>query len=56
MYSTAASSGETLLSQAVKALAHATSENPIRFTDTTGEIPVSASAPVNTPAIESLLR
>jgi len=56
MYSTAAASGEALLSQAVKALAHATSENPIRFTDAIGEIPVNTSTPVNAPAVESLLR
>jgi diguanylate cyclase (GGDEF)-like protein len=56
MYSTAASSGEAILSQAVKALAHATSENPIRFADAIGAIPVSAASPVNAPAIESLLR
>jgi diguanylate cyclase (GGDEF)-like protein len=56
MYSTSAASGEALLSQAVKALTRATSENPICFADATGEIPVSASAPVGAPAIQSLLR
>ena len=56
MYSSSASSGEALLSQAVKALALATSENPIRFSDAIGEIPVSAVTPVSPPAIEPLLR
>lgn len=56
MYATTAASGEALLSQAVKALAHATSDNPIRFTDVIGEIPFSTSAAVATPSPESILR
>lgn len=55
MYSAAVSSGEALLSQAVKALACATTENPIRFTDAIGEIPPGSSTPVSAPAIESSL-
>lgn len=55
MYSATTPSGEALLSQAVKALAGATTENPIRFTDAIGETPVGLSAPASTPAIESSL-
>lgn len=55
MYSTSTSSGEALLSQAVKALAVTTSENPIRFADVIGEIPISSS-PVNTSGIETFPR
>lgn len=55
MYSAAAASGEALLSQAVKALACATTDNPIRFTDAIGEIPAGSSAPVSAHAIESSL-
>ena len=56
MYSSSAESGEAVLSQAVKSLAHATSENPIRFADTFGEIPVNVSTAGRQPAIEPLLR
>lgn len=55
MYSAAAASGEALLSQAVKALAFVTTDNPIRFTDAIGEIPASPSASVSAPAIETSL-
>lgn len=56
MYSASATTGEALLSQAVKALALATSENPIRFSDAIAEIPANSSTAVSPPAIESLLR
>ncbi len=55
LYSATAPSGEALLSQAVKALACATTENPIRFTDAIGEIPAGPSTPAGAPAIESSL-
>ncbi len=48
MYGSSAAPGETLLSQAVKSLAFATSENPIRFSDsvsdTTGASSMAAHA------------
>lgn len=56
MYSSSAASGEAVLSQAVKSLAHATSENPIRFADTFGDVPANRSSVGRTPAIEPLLR
>lgn len=56
MYSSSATSGEALLSQAVKSLAYATTDNPIRFTEALGEIPLSAVVPVSTPPAESLIR
>ena len=56
MYGSTAASGETLLSQAVKSLALATSENPIRFSDSISEAPSTPSMAMHSAAGESLLR
>ena len=56
MYGSTAASGETLLSQAVKSLALATSENPIRFSDSVGDTISTSSLAVHAAAGESLLR
>lgn len=56
MYTSSASSGEALLSQAVKSLALATAENPIRFSESIGEVPGIASMAQSSAAGESLLR
>ena len=56
MYASSAGSGETVLSQAVKALALATSENPIRFSDSHSDTPSMSSISMHSAAGESLLR
>ncbi|ULA63135.1 MAG: hypothetical protein LZF86_100133 [Nitrospira sp.] len=56
MSTTSTASGENLLSQAVKALALATSENPVRFFDSLSDTPSTASASAHQAASESLLR
>lgn len=56
MYASSAASGESLLSQAVKSLALATSENPIRFSDSLSETPGTPSMAMHSAAGESLLR
>lgn len=56
MYPSSAASGESLLSQAVKALALATAENPIRFSDSVSDTPGTSSIAVHAAAGESLLR
>mgnify|MGYP001580854094 CR=1 FL=1 len=56
MYASTAASGESLLSQAVKSLALATSENPIRFADSIGETPGTSPMVMHSAAGESLLR
>ena len=56
MYGSSSASGESLLSQAVKALALATSENPIRFSDSLNDTPSMSSMAMHSTAPESLLR
>lgn len=56
MYASSAASGEALLSQAVKSLALATSENPIRFSDSVSDAPSTSSMAMQSAAVESLLR
>ena len=56
MYASSAASGEALLSQAVKSLALATSENPIRFSDSVSDTAGTSSIAVHAAAGESLLR
>lgn len=56
MYSSSITSGEALLSQAVKSLAYATSENPVRFAEGIGEVSFNLTKPVSATATESLLR
>lgn len=56
MFASSAASGENLLSQAVKSLALATAENPIRFSDSLSETPGPASMAMHSTAGESLLR
>ncbi len=56
MYASSAASGEALLSQAVKSLALATSENPIRFSDSISEAPGTSSLALHSAAGESILR
>ncbi len=56
MYASAGASGETLLSQAVKSLALATAENPIRFSDSVAPAPSTSSVVTHSAASESILR
>jgi GGDEF domain-containing protein len=56
IYASSAASGENLLSQAVKSLALATAENPIRFSDALRESSGTASMAMHSTAGESLLR
>jgi len=56
IYGSTAASGESLVSQAVKALALATSENPIRFFDSLADAPDRSPTTAHSPAGESLLR
>ncbi|MCC6141083.1 MAG: diguanylate cyclase [Nitrospira sp.] len=56
MSAASAASGESLLSQAVKTLALATSENPIRFFDSLSDTPSTSSTAAHQVAGESLLR
>ncbi|MDO9117743.1 MAG: GGDEF domain-containing protein [Nitrospira sp.] len=55
MYASSGASGETLLSQAVKSLALATSENPIRFSDSLTAAPSPSSMAMQSAPSESLL-
>lgn len=56
MHASASGSGERLLSQAVNTLALATSENPIRFSDSLNDTPSMSSMAMHSTATESLLR
>jgi len=56
MYGSSGASGETLLSQAVKSLALATSENPIRFSDSLTAAPSPSSMAMQSAPSEPLLR
>lgn len=56
MHTSAAGSGEAVLSQAVKSLALSTSDNPIRFSDSLNDTPRTSSMTMQAAANESLLR
>ncbi len=56
MYASTGASGETLLSQAVKSLALATSENPIRFSDSFTATHGTSAMALHSASSESLLR
>lgn len=55
MYASSGASGESLLSQAVKSLALATSENPIRFSDSFTATPGTSAMALHSASSESLL-